>query len=251
MSDLNETFPKSYTWPIRVTSFDADSRRRLKLSAILRYQQEAGELQLRSGGLPYERLYDDGIIFVTSRSRVRIKRWPLMAEELNLTTWHRENRGVQFYRSYQFADGSGQNVIEATTCFVIIDPVTHRLQRPKVFDRYGITIQPTRVPDVKDPEKIIVPTDLPHVDSRVIRYSDVDYNGHLNNTIYADLLGDYLPGGMEHQTISEFSINFTGEALEGEALDIHAGMAGDRAVVTGVGHKGPCFEAEALFVQDQ
>lgn len=246
-------FPKQYTYPVRVTSFDADRERRIKWSSVLKFQQEAGELHLREGGLPYEQLYDDGMIFVTLRSVVRFYERPVMDEALTLTTWHRENRGVQFFRSYQFHTPDGRLAMEGTSSFALLDPHTRKLLRPRVFMEYGIRTQPERVPGVGDPKKLKLPEDqLTIAGERIIRYSDIDYNGHLNNTVYADILADYLPRELNALQTDCFTICFEGEALEGDRLCILTAqeeLDGKPTVwMRGEGEKGTCFEAQVQFV---
>lgn len=246
-------FPKQYEYPLRITSFDADKERRVKLSSVLKFQQEAGELHLREGGLPYEQLYDEGMIFVTLRSVVKFYSRPVMDDHLIETTWHRDNRGAQFYRSYQFHTPQGKLVMEGTSSFALINPHTRKLLRPKVFMEYGIRTQPDRVPGVADPKKLKLPEEaLSAVGNRVIRYSDIDYNGHLNNTVYADILTDYLPAELNALQTDTFTICFLEEAVEGETLSILTAREekDNRPTVwmRGIGQKGICFEAEIQFV---
>ena len=40
----------------------------LKPSSILKYQQEVGELHLSGGNMSYAQLYDNGLVFVLSRT---------------------------------------------------------------------------------------------------------------------------------------------------------------------------------------
>ena len=256
MQEKTLDFPKQYEYPVRVTSFDADKLRRVKLSSVLKFQQEAGELHLREGGLPYEQMYDDGMIFVTLRSVVKFYKRPVMDDSLIETTWHRDNRGVQFYRSYQFHSPDGELLMEGTSSFALIDPHTRKLLRPKVFMEYGIKTQPERVPGVEDPKKLKLPEEkLALAGERVIRYSDIDYNGHLNNTVYADILMDYLPENLRDGWMDCFTICFMEEALEGDKLSIFTAQEQDEEGKTivwmrGKGEDGTCFEAQAVFLEN-
>ena len=65
-----------YDWAARVTSFDAGRDRRLRLSSLLRFQQEAGERHLGDAGLTYREFYRQGMIFVLTRLQVEIRRLP-------------------------------------------------------------------------------------------------------------------------------------------------------------------------------
>ena len=60
------------------------------------------------------------------------------------------------------------------------------------------------------------------VGERVIGYSDVDRNGHLNNTRYPDLYCSYLPD-MRHKRVISFSVSFLSEAPLGESVKVYLG----------------------------
>ena len=58
--------------------------------------------------------------------------------------------------------------------------------------------------------------------SRQVLFSDLDRNGHMNNTRYMEWCGDLLPSGFHHaHTPREFTVCYHAEALEGENLELH------------------------------
>ena len=124
----------------------------------------------------------------------------------------------------------------------------HRLLRPDAFEPYGLLTQPERRNDCPDPVKWKQPDDMKPAGDHVVRWSEVDWNGHLNNTIYANYLCDYLPGGMKGKRITGFSIAFVKEAVEGETLHMTAAEREGEAFVTGAHDRGVCFDARLSFV---
>ena len=237
------SFPMQYDWPIKISSFDAGKDRRIKLSSILRLQQEVGELHLSSAGIPYKRLYDEGIVFIASRLSVRIKRAPVLGEDVVLRTWNRDSIAAQFYRCYQIFDGNGGILTEGISSFVMINPVTRRLLRPTEFDRFNVPPQPERTVAIPDPPKLSLPAEMPLAGSRLVRYSEIDYNLHLNNTNYADFITDFMPGGMEGRVISGFSVSFLGELHEGDEVSVCALTDGSDVFYRGRSGGRTAFEA--------
>ena len=62
---------------------------------------------------------------------------------------------------------------------------------------------------------------LETVGQKTVRLSDVDYNGHMNNTNYVDMLCDYIPeltAGTHRVTVMR--IHFSKEAPIGETIEI-------------------------------
>lgn len=249
------TIAPDYTWDIRIHSYEAGPDRRLRLSSQLKLQQEVGELHFSAGGLGYDELYRHGIAFVLTRTHSLISRAPELGEQVHLRTWHRSSRGAQFYRCYQFLDGEGRVLVDSVTAFALVDVKQHKLLRPTVFQEFGLEEQPERKSSCPDPAKWRLPAGLEPAGERPVRWSDIDYNGHLNNTVYADIACDVLPGGMAGRHVTEFSIAFVHEAVEGEALTLAAGTGyGEDPSCHWVSGDLPdgrrCFEAKLFLSPD-
>ena len=244
------TVARDYTWGLKIASYDAGKDRRLRPSNQLKLQQEVGELHLGEGGLTWEEFYRHGMIFVLTRLNSVIHRAPVLDEKVWLRTWHRDTKGAQFYRCYQFLDAAGNPLIESVSAFALVDPVTHKLLRPEVFQPFGVETQPDRVNGCPDPGRLRPPAALVPAGTRRVYWSDTDYNGHLNNTVYADILCDFLPGGMGGKRLTGFSISFLKEAMEGEDLVVSACAAPGEAWVAAAHQRGTCFEARATFVEE-
>ena len=124
------TIARDYTWPVKITTFDAGQDQRLTPAGQLRLQQEIGELHMSTGGLGYQVLCDAGMAFLLTRTNSVVHRAPALNEEVALRTWHRGTRGAQFYRCYEFLDKAGEKLIESVTAFALVDVRDHRLLRP-------------------------------------------------------------------------------------------------------------------------
>ena len=234
---------KDYTWPLKIASYDAGRDRRLRLSNQLKLQEEAGERHLGGAGLGYRELYRHGMIFVMTKTASVIHRSPQLGEEVRLRTWHRDGRGAQFFRCYTFLDAQDRPLIESVSAFALVDPVSHKLLRPAVFEQFGVERQPERTNGCPDPGRLHLPEGLEPAGRRRIYWSDTDYNGHLNNTRYADILCDFVPGGLYGKRVTGFTIVYQHEALEGDELEIRA-CAQDNTAWVSVAHpRGACFEA--------
>lgn len=222
--------PKEYKWQTSVATYDADFERKLKLSSQMKFQQEIGELHLDECGLPYAVLYEKGMVWVLTRSRSVIYRRPILEEKLLITTWQSQKKGSQYFRCYRFENEQGELLIDACSSFALVDPVTHKLMRPEAFQKLCDAENHEIISTCPPPVKIKPPIDMEPVGRRYIRYSDIDYNGHLNNTVYADLLCDFVPGGMYGRNLREFGLTYTSEAKEGEELQLFAKKEDERFV---------------------
>lgn len=246
-------FLGDHTWSYTITSYDADSSRRLRLSSQLKLQQEVGELHLQKYGFAYSYLYDQlGVVFVLTRAASVIYRAPLFGETVQITTWSQGTKGVQYSRFYRFCDANGKTLIDSATTFALIDAKTHRLLRPASVPEFEKFVYiPDRENTCPKPGKILLPAEMKKVDERRLYDSDMDYNGHLNNTVYADFISDYMPGGMEGKIPAGFQIHFAGEARMGEPLDILTAREENTAYYVGRHSSGElCFEASCTFREE-
>ena len=57
---MSQIIQPEYTMTVKVASFDTDRTDRMRLSAVLRYQQEAGEQHLGPAGLGWRALSGHG-----------------------------------------------------------------------------------------------------------------------------------------------------------------------------------------------
>lgn len=228
-----------------VGSYDIDPQSLLKLSVLLRMCQETSGEQMDLLGLSYEKLCADGIVFLVITNYVKIKRMPHRSEVLTIQTHPRGTMGAQFYRDFKILCG-GELIIEVMQTAICANVNTHKVLRPKQFLDYGI-FTGEKTPEDALIKRISVPESLPLRGERPIRYSDLDYNHHLNNTVYADILMDFLPGGAAGRTCLEAQIDYINEAKLGDVLKIYAAEKNNRIFMQGVHERGCGFTASAVF----
>jgi acyl-ACP thioesterase len=98
--------------------------------------------------------------------------------------------------------------------------------------------------------KLRCPEPLQEVEHRLMRYSDTDVNGHVNNTRYADFACDVaeMDKLQPDAFLSEMQIGYLAECRAGEVLAIQRGEQGDGTFVRGVDESGKArFEAALFF----
>lgn len=235
------TIPEQYTMPIEIASYDVGPDNCLRPSAVLRYQQEAGERHLVDAGMGWNALLARGMVFVASRWHCRIARLPGMGERVTLTTWHREHRGARFLRCYEWRDAQGELLLCGVMQFALVSTEGHRLLRGDDFDPQGTLPSNPRSVDCADPERYKLP-ELTVAREYVVGWSDTDLNGHTNNTRYADFMCDALADGMESHRITDIQLHFAGETRQGDTLSLSTAQT-DAVYVQGSTARGAAFSA--------
>lgn len=213
----------------QVATYDVGANSKLKLSELLRMAQEASEQHLAALGLGYEKLKADGIVFLLTNNCISIKRMPVHNDVLTIKTHPCGTAGVQFYRDFVFY-AEGEEVLRVMQTSVAANPQTHRVLRPKAFLSYDI-FQEQTVVSAEKIERVAPPAGLPLLGERPIYYSDLDFNRHLNNAVYSDILMDFLSPEMRHQRMKRIQISYINEGKLGETLKIYGGMTADGSYV--------------------
>ena len=83
-----------------------------------------------------------------------------------------------------------------------------------------IESHPDRDVDCPDPHRIRIPEGTEYAGDRVVVYSDIDANGHVNNSVYADIACDHLPPALLRRPVRDFAIVYRREAKPGEVIRV-------------------------------
>ena len=219
---------------------------RVKPSAVLKFMQDAATIDAGNLGADYGSMRKDDMIFVISKVMVSFKRIPRLDEELEIRTWNGKIQGVSFNRDFvMYIDG--EVVARATTRWVLVSYSDRRILRPDALKAAILTntdeeigIEPERrikIPDEIEPLRTIYHPTL----------TDMDTNGHVNNSRYADYLVDYCGIDLLDKEIKAFEIHFVSELKQGEEVVFTAASANDKAFVVGIKEDGR--QAFASYVQ--
>lgn len=234
---------REYVSKRRVASYEVGAQCILKLSVLMRMCQETSGRNLELLGLSYEKMCADGLIFLLITNRAKIKRMPIHGEEITIKTHPRGVCGAQFYRDFKIYSRE-ELIIDVMQTSITVDPNTHRIIRPKAFLDYGI-FGAEKVPEEERIPKLTISEQLPYVGERQIYFSDLDYNSHLNNTVYGDILTDFLPGGPFGRQYSEVQINYVTESVQGDVLKIYAQEKDGAVLMQGNNARGCGFTVSA------
>ena len=190
------------------------------------------------------------VFWMLARIWFRLERPIAWDEPLLIRTWHRGGRGVTTYRDYDIYAG-GELAGEAVSSWVLADWDTKKLLRmtnvPEFADTTGGSLCKDRAL-----HKLQMPEGLAPAEQRLLRDSDGDINGHVNNARYADFACDAL--GTERlppeQFVSELQLGYVAECRPGEMLDISTAWADGAAFAQGMGPDGRSrFEARVQIAE--
>lgn len=217
-----ETVSTIYKKDFHIDLRDVDFTKKLKLSVLFSYFQETASEAAELLGFGIDTLREKfGVAWVLTRVRVEIDRIPRFDEKITIETWPLEPGKVEFERDFLVKDANGDTIIKAASKWVIMDINTRRLKRsdliglryPEKITERAIPGKPAKLNAVEQPEEVY---------TKVIGYSDIDFNGHLNNSKYVDYMMDSFPLEVhQSRTIQSIDIQFHNEALPGDAITLY------------------------------
>ena len=234
-----------YTENYKIKWHDTDAARRVRPSEVLVYMQETANLQVdNSEGKSLDSLRDtEKLAFILSKIKL-VFHAPLHAyDEISVNTWTCESRGYSFNRCFDIHRDGGL-IAEAISFWALLDLESKRLVR---CDSFSLGLEPEPPLDIVVPRRIKQPDcETSVLGTRKIRYSDIDYNMHMNNTKYPDMLCDFMPIEKVGE-IKEMTLEFLHESALGDTLTFHGCYSDNRYYFKTVNENGDtCLVAEVV-----
>lgn len=239
----------AFQWHFPISTAEVDMFDRLKISALMKRQQEIGELHLIEFGTSSDKMREEqGFAFIFTKMNIKVTRLPKSKENVTLTTWCSGLKGVRFTRNYVLRDESGVVLTEAKAEVTTIDLNTRKIVRPREINGFEDFLYNEDLENTCPyPEKLIFSGEVSKVYILDVRFSDIDFNGHVNNTVYADISFDALPPEVVKKSVSGFEINFTNEAFLGETLEVSVVSDNSCCLVFGKTDVHDCFAVKLIF----
>lgn len=201
-----------------VRSYLVDADRRLSLFGLLSLLQEAAWLHASELGHGFRQTRDSGGSWVLARQRLEMERWPEWGQTFSIKTWLRPPGAVLVTRDFEISV-DGEVWGRACAHWLTIDHVSRRPIPLPFPDDPTIFRQDYRLEI--DPEKVACPATAATLKSFEVCRSDLDMNGHVNNTRFSQWVLDSLPEELcEKRRLLEYQVNFLAEVVLGEVVDI-------------------------------
>jgi acyl-ACP thioesterase len=181
---------------------------------LLNVLQDAAWLHASHLGWGYEDLIRRGTIWVLARQKLVMSDWPQWRDVVTIRTWARPTSGALAVREFEIFVGE-KKLGECTTSWLILN---YETRRPQKLDRaWHDSVCRKDGYLAIEAQKIALRGDLAPAASFAVRDSDLDVNGHVNNTRYAQWATDSLaPEELATLRFGEYEVNFLSETRVGD-----------------------------------
>ena len=204
-----------------VSNNDVDASFKLKVPAIFRYFQDVALLATEESKVDSISLSKRNIDWVITRMSVQIKRLPKCDEEITVCTYPGKDMAMLYPRYFVILDANDNVIIRCTSLWALIDNISRKV----IVDREVIAKLPGEDWDDEQlplPEKIALPNNSKLIEKRTIHYSDLDFNSHMNNVRYVELLMDAHDSEFyKNKRVSSIVLNYIKELKEKEAVEVY------------------------------
>ena len=207
-----------YSEEFKITDLYIDCFGRLLPSKILYMMQEVAGNHFAQMAMDYDSLAQRGLFWAITRNKVQITRLPMRGETIRLETWPMPTTRVAYPRSIVAYDEDDNEVFRSITLWVLMDANNRSMVLP---GKSGIDVVGTlRGNELASPLGLPAKA-LVNRRKRYVNFTDLDRNGHMNNTRYLDWVYDLLGADFhKDHTLREFTLCYLNEAREGQQLEL-------------------------------
>ena len=222
---------------------------KIKISQLMMLHQIIGEKHLNAFGTTSENMRSEqNLAFIFTKAAILVHRLPSENEKITLRTWCSELKGVRFTRNYQTFNKNGVCLTECKCEVTTIDLNSRRIVRPSSIEGFNDFLYNTELENACEaPKKLSVSDELKSVKTVLITDEFIDFNNHVNNTIYADMMMSVLPEEKREEPITKVYINFVNEVLLGEEIELFSFTNDENHIVCGKIEDKTVFIGELSF----
>jgi len=240
-----------YQNDLRITYYDLDMKGDIKLSALMRIVQTAADQNAKEIGVGFSTLAPLNMSFVLQRFGIGITKMPAYDEIVTVRTWPDAIARGTFFRKGDMSDTNGKKLMEWASQWILFDIAERKILKPKALPtelqsvlNMGVEIMPKKIRADQSSGEFY--SSYTHA----VRYSEVDTNHHMNNSVYGDLISNALYPTMESAKNSaplrEVQINYLAETRLGEVIDVKANRMENGYLVVGEANGRISFTASAI-----
>ncbi|MCY9807168.1 thioesterase [Lentilactobacillus senioris] len=217
---------KKYSLDHQVLYYEGDVTNQMTIAMLLNVVVLTSEAQNRDLGIDHDILGQQGLGWVVTSYSMKVNRMPRVDEVITVTTRGTSYNRFFALREFWVVDATGQELVKIDSIWVLMDEVKRKITTisPEIVAQYESELvkKMPKLPRPTAPETVIAEKNYQ------IRYTDIDFNGHVNNAHYLEWVVDTLPMTfLEQHTPKAINIRFENEVVYGQTVQGTVELLGD------------------------
>lgn len=195
---------------------DVDRNNRMKLSRIIDLFQNVATWHSKSIGYGTSEMMKLKIGWLVLAWKIKILKYPQADENIEIRTWSKAPKGLHSFRDFEILDENGEQLVLATSSWVLYDLEAKRPIRllKEMIDGYGAIDRNALADEISRLKDEKIKGEELNIQ---ITKRDIDTNHHVNNARYVEFLEEMLP---ENILVNEIEIQYKRQTLLGEKLHL-------------------------------
>jgi acyl-ACP thioesterase len=191
---MNKNLDGYFQFKYRVRPHECSYGRTAEPLAMLNYLQDAAFSHSLKLGFSVYDLYKKGLMWVMTRYRIQVHRYPAAGEEVTIRTWYPGKAGGFYLREFEILDEKDEVMLAATSSWLILDIKSKKtVEADETVE--SIPVIPRRA--IEDAFEPLPGCHEAHRELTFsVRMSDVDLNRHVNHTVYILWALESVPEGI-------------------------------------------------------
>ncbi len=205
-----------YSFSGRVRYSELDGSGHLSLKSMMDYLQDCSTFQSESLGLGIRYLQERKKAWWLSSWNIDILSLPVLGQEIRISTWAHDFKGIYGYRCFAIQDEQGEYMVKADSTWFFFDLEKRCPARPDPEQILPYMQSGAEALDIE-----ILPKKTPHIEGGrylepiKVQKHHLDTNEHVNNAVYIYMARDCLDSAAQ---IGGIAVWYKKMALLGDVL---------------------------------
>lgn len=225
-----------YSYDSRVRYSEVDVNQELTVTGIINYLQDCSTFQSEDLHLGLDYLKAHHRAWWLSSWQIVIERKPLLGEEIVISTWPYDFKGIYGYRNFTIQDKQGSYLVKANSIWFFFDTEAGRPVKAQAHDIRGYGTGEEKMLEMEyAPRRIPLPDVYEEAEPIPVVRHHIDTNHHVNNAMYVEIAREALT---EDTKIRELRVEYKKAAVLGDIITPRISRQGEEYTVVLCGNDG-------------
>ncbi|MCI9535282.1 MAG: acyl-[acyl-carrier-protein] thioesterase [Lachnospiraceae bacterium] len=205
-----------YSFNARVRYSEVGGDRRLSVPGVVNYLQDCSTFQSEDLKMGIDYLEQSHRAWWLSSWQIVINRYPRLGEEIVVSTWPYDFKGIYGYRNFTICDKQGEYLVKANSIWFLFDTKAGRPAKVESEDIRGYQTEGDKKLDMEyAPRRIALSGEYEAGEPVTVTLHHIDTNRHVNNAQYVAVAREAIPESFQ---IREIRVEYKKAAVLGDVM---------------------------------